>query len=452
MEVQTRLEQLLDSFDPGERREALEELVRRLKLGQYPIQPEKEEVNLHYHTFFSFNANGWSPSRIAWESVKYGLDVAGIVDFDVLDGMDEFLSAGDLLGLKAVVGIETRVFVSELADKVMSSPNEPGIAYFMAGGCFKRPPAGSEAARILRSMADTARERNLALVERVNAYLDPVVLDYEADALPLTPAGNATERHLLQAYDMKAKEVFGCCTPELTEFWAEKLGASKEEIAVLLADTPKFHEKMRARLMKFGGVGYVAPTSGSFPRIEDAVKMMLGMEALPMITWLDGTNPGEEDTDAFLELLVGKGCVSLNIIPDRNWNIKDPDEKALKTRKLREVVEGARRLHLPISVGTEMNKAGLPFVDNFDAPELDEYRRDFVDGARCLYGHTVLARFAEFGYLSEKAQAAFGDDRAAKNAFFTQVGRVCIPPEFARERLSGLSEPDAVRAAVSELE
>lgn len=452
MEVQTRMEQLLNSFDPAERREALEELVRRLKLGQYPLQPEKEEVNLHFHTFFSFNANGWSPSRVAWESVKYGLETAGIVDFDVLDGMDEFLEAGELLGLKTVVGLESRVFVSELADKVMSSPNEPGIAYFMAGGCFKRPPQGSEAARILQSMADTARERNLALVGRVNAYLDPVILDYEADALPLTPAGNATERHLLAAYDAKAKQVFGCCTPELAGFWAEKLGASKEEIAVLLADTPKFHEKMRAKLMKFGGVGYVAPTSGSFPSVESAIAMMRGMDALPMITWLDGTNPGEEDTDAFLELLISKGCVSLNIIPDRNWNIKDPVEKALKTRKLREVVEGARKFHLPISVGTEMNKAGLPFVDDFDSEDLAPYRRDFVDGARCLYGHTVLARYADFGYFSAKAEAAFGDDRAAKNAFFTKVGLVCIPPQFARERLSGLSEPGAVLSAVSELE
>lgn len=448
-QVQARLEQLLNSFDPKERRDALEELVRRLALGHMPVPPPKEEVNLHYHTSFSFNANGWSPSRIAWESVKYGLEAAGIVDFDVLDGMDEFLSAGELLGLKAVAGMESRVFVGELSDKVMSSPNEPGIAYFMASGCFSRPPQGSEAERIMHSMAETARERNLDLVGRVNAYLDPVILDYEADAIPLTPSGNATERHLLAAYDAKAREILG---PEMVAaFWAEKLGVPDNEMAVLLADTPKLHEKMRAKLMKFGGVGYVAPTSGSFPSIEDAIKMMRGMEALPMIAWLDGTNPGEEDSDAFLGLLISKGCVSLNIIPDRNWNIKNPDEKALKTRKLREVVEGARKFHLPMSVGTEMNKAGLPFVDNFDAPELLPYRRDFVDGARCLYGHTVLARYADFGYFSDKAQAAFGDDRAAKNTFFTQVGGVCIPPVFAKERLSGLSNPSAVLSAVTEI-
>ena len=35
---------------------------------------------------------------------------------------------------------------------------------------------------------------------RVNAYLDPVTIDYERDVLPLTPAGNATERHMLVAY------------------------------------------------------------------------------------------------------------------------------------------------------------------------------------------------------------------------------------------------------------
>ena len=449
MSAQTALEERLNSFNQQERRSALEELVCKVRSGEIAVSPSREEVNLHYHTFFSFNANGWSPSRIAWESMKYGLGVAGIVDFDVLDGMDEFLAAGELLGLKSVVGIESRVFISELADKVMSSPNEPGIAYFMASGCFKYPLAGSDAERILKSMAQTARTRNMALMERVNAYLDQVQLDYEADVIPLTLSGNATERHMLTAYDRRSQEVLG---DGAAAFWADKLGIPQDEAEALINDTPKFHDKMRSKLMKFGGVGYIPPTSGSFPSVEDAIAMMRGMDALPMITWLDGTNPGEEDTDAFLELLVSKGCVSLNIIPDRNWNIKNPDEKALKIRKLREVVEGACRSHLPISVGTEMNKAGLPFVDNFNAPELEPYRRDFVDGARCLYGHTVLARYADFGYFSGKAQAAFGDDRAAKNAFFTKVGRVCIPTAFAQERLSSISDPQKILLLVSKME
>ena len=60
--------------------------------------------------------------------------VAGVVDFDVLDALEEFLGAAKILGLKACAGLETRVFVPEFADKVINSPGEPGISYHMGVG------------------------------------------------------------------------------------------------------------------------------------------------------------------------------------------------------------------------------------------------------------------------------------------------------------------------------
>lgn len=445
-EDQLTLEERLDSFDPDVRRRSLETLAARVNSGDIRLPNPKPEVNLHYHTFFSFNANNWSPSRIAWEALKYGLEVAGIVDFDVLDGMEEFLSAGELLGLKTVVGMESRVFIRELADKVMSSPDEPGIAYFMAAGCYRYPPEASHAEAIFRRMAETARTRNISLMERVNAYLAPVQLDYEEDVLTLTPAGNATERHLLTAYDRKARTIFQGDETKIKEFWAKKLGIPENEIGLVLPDTPRFHETMRSKLMKFGGVGYVPPDSGSFPTIEEAVDMIRAMGALPMIAWLDGTNPGEEDTVAFLELLRSKGVVAINIIPERNWNIKDSDEKALKIRKLTEVVEAGRRFHMPISVGTEMNKAGLPFVDDFTATDLRPYIDDFLHGARCIYGHTVLARYANLGYLSEWSSAIFGSDAAQRNAFYSEVGKYPPSPEIRQNLLEmqGEATPETI--------
>ena len=49
-------------------------------------------------------------------------------------------------------------------------------------------------------LAARAQQRNEALVARVNAHLAPVTIDYAADVLPLTPNGNATERHIVAAY------------------------------------------------------------------------------------------------------------------------------------------------------------------------------------------------------------------------------------------------------------
>ena len=101
---------------------------------------------------------------------------------------------------------------------------------------------------------------------------------------------------------------------------------------------------------------------------------------------------------------------------------------------------------MPIAVGTEMNRAGLPFVDDFSAPELRPFVPDFLEGASCLYGLTLLARYADFGYLSGKASAAFGDATRAKNAFFTEVGRCSIPTADKLARLGELSEPKDILA------
>jgi hypothetical protein len=405
----------------------------------------KKEVNLHFHSFFSYNSQGWSPCRIAWESKKYGLAVSGIVDFDTLVGMEEFLSAGEVLGTKTVVGLETRVFISELEDKVMNSPNEPGIAYFMGTGCYKHPDKQSVQHGILVEMGATAKKRNMELMERVNNYLDEVRLDYKADVMSLTPTGNATERHMLLAYDKKAREVFNNDAENLTDFWSKKLGVPISELAELINNnnTPKFHELMRNKLMKYGGVGYVTPDKESFPVLDDVINMIIDIGALPTIAWLDGTTSGEEDVEAYINLMVNKGTAAINIIPDRNWNIKDPAEKALKVRKLDEVIKTARKYNLPIAAGTEMNKAGLPFVDNFFTPELLPYLDDFIDGAMFIYGHTIMARYADSGYYSQYAVNAFGNDTAAKVAHYIEVGR----KHYAKFRKEHINDPICIMDA-----
>jgi hypothetical protein len=129
-----RLEEKLDSFDYCERREALAALWEEVQQGRIVLPSAGETINLHCHTFFSYNAYGYSPSTFAWLARKAGLAVAGIVDFDVLDGLEEFLGAGAQLGLKTSAGLETRVYVPEFADSVINSPGEPGISYHMGVG------------------------------------------------------------------------------------------------------------------------------------------------------------------------------------------------------------------------------------------------------------------------------------------------------------------------------
>jgi len=389
-------------------------------------------VNMHCHTFFSFNAYGHSPSSLAWLARRRGFKLMGIVDFDVLDGVDEFLDACEAIEVRGSAGIETRVFIPEFATREINSPGEPGICYHMGIGFTSSHvpqsvnPADpcSTPASILDSLRQRAARRNQGLIARVNGHLTPVTIDYERDVLPLTPGGNATERHIVVAYVRAAERT----VPNMCEFWAEKLSVEPETgfFPKNPVSSPRFQNLIRARLMKRGGVGYVQPGPDTFPTVEEFHKLIVACGALPCAAWLDGTSAGEQAIEKLLDLLIGKGVVALNIIPDRNWNISDPETRRLKVRNLYDVVQLAQELALPLNVGTEMNSFGQKLVDDFDAPELAPVRQAFIDGAHFIYGHTVMQRALGLGYQSEWAQAHM-PSRRERNDFYTRVGYY-VPP------------------------
>jgi len=415
------LEDQLNDFAPNARFQALMEIVQRLEQGELSINPEQHVVNMHCHTFFSFNAYGYSPSALAWLAKKQGFELAGIVDFDVLDGADEFLSACELLGVRGSVGIETRVFIPEFADREINSPGEPGVSYHMGIG-FTSSLVPKRVAAILDGLHQRARQRNLGMVERLNQYLNPVSINYEQDVLSLTPAGNATERHILKAYIHSAARKYG----DPSKFWSGKLELPVQKVIALLADEPAFQNVVRSKLMKRGGIGYVQPGPDSFPQLEEYHKLITACGALPCAAWLDGLSAGEQAMSELLKLLVEKGVVVLNIIPDRNWNLSDPEIRRIKVGNLYQVVKLAQQNGLPINVGTEMNSYGQKLVDDFDVPELQPVRQAFIDGAYFIYGHTMMQRALGKGYQSHWARMHL-PGRRERNDFFTKVG-YCLPP------------------------
>jgi hypothetical protein len=428
------LERELNDFAPAVRAQALAELVSLAERGAVPLEPEADVANMHCHTFFSFNAYGHSPTSLAWLAKRRGFRLMGIVDFDVLDGVDEFLDACEAVGVRGSAGIETRVFLPEFAAREINSPGEPGVLYHMGIG-FTSGQVPGTAVTILDDMRQRAARRNQGLVARVNGYLSPVTIDYERDVLPLTPGGNATERHIVVAYVQAAART----VPDVVGFWADRLGAGADRVAALIDDVPGFQSLIRARLMKRGGVGYVQPGPDAFPSIDEFHELILACGALPCAAWLDGTSAGERAIEELLELLIGKGAVALNIVPDRNWNIADPEVRRLKVQNLYDVVRLARELALPLHVGTEMNSFGQKLVDDFDAPELAPVRGLFLDGAYFIYGHTVLQRALGLGYQSEWARAHL-PSRRERNRFYTAVGRR-VPPGKAGGQVLGQVDP-----------
>ena len=418
------LEQQLDSFDPAQRRAALAALWRLAGEGLIALPPPGTGVNLHVHTFFSYNACGWSPSKFAWLARKAGLAAAGIVDFDVLDGLEEFLEAGRLLGLKTCVSLESRVFVPEFATRVINSPGEPGIAYHMGVGFTSAAPQP-----FLAEMRQAAARRTRDLLARVNRFLHPLELDFERDVAPTTPLGNATERHLCQAFERKAAVVFP--DPAVrAEFWKQKLGDAPPP-------GPLLQNLIRSKTMKKGGAGYVQPDKGSFPLMADMNRFILQSGAIPTLTWLDGTSEGEKCLEELFQAGMASGAAALNIIPDRNYTPGRPDQKL---QSLCEVVSLAEKHHFPIIVGTEMNSPGNKFVDSFETAELEPLLPVFLRGAHIFYAHSVLQRQSGLGYLSPWAARAF-PTLPAKNEFFERLGRELAPAKENQLRVAPFGVP-----------
>jgi hypothetical protein len=414
------LEQELDNLDPARRQAALASLWRQAQEGLIALPEPGSRVNLHAHTFFSYNAYGYSPSKFAWLARKAGLAAAGIVDFDVLDGLEEFLEAGRLLGLKTCVSLESRTFVPEFASRVINSPGEPGISYHMGVGF-----TSAAAHPFLTAMRRAAAERTRDLLAHVNVYLQPVQLDYEKDVAAITPKGNATERHLCEAFERQAARVF----PEAAAraaFWKQKLGDAPPP-------GPKLQNLIRAKTMKKGGVGYVPPGEGSFPLMAEMNRFVLECGAIPTLTWLDGTSEGEKSIEELFEVGKATGAAALNLIPDRNYT---PGQRDQKLQNLYDVVALAGKHHFPIMVGTEMNSPGNKFVDSFDTAELKPLLPVFLRGAHIFYAHSVLQRQSGMGCLSQWAAATF-TSTAAKNDFFERLGRELTPAK--EDQLRGLT-------------
>lgn len=403
------LERQLDSFERAERDLALRELWGLAGRGAIGLPPPGRAVNLHSHTFYSYNAYGYSPSKFAWLARRRGLAVAGIVDFDSLDGLEEFRSAARMIGLKACVSLESRTFVPEFADRVINSPGEPGIAYHMGVG-FTRFGSHPTLAR-MRTASDG---RNRDLIGRVNAFLKPVEVDFERDVAPLTPLGNATERHIAAAYENRARLVFPDQAPR-DRFWKERLGSPAEGGAPLQA-------LIRSRTMKQGGAGYVRPDKDSFPLMAEMNRFVLESGAIPTVAWLDGTSAGEQAIEELFAVAMSTGAAALNIIPDRNYT---PGVKDRKLQNLYDVVAMAERIHFPVVVGTEMNAPGNKFVDDFETAEIQPLVPVFLKGANIAFAHSALQP-AGFGYLGTWAAAAF-PTQAAKNSFFDEAGRLLRP-------------------------
>ncbi len=428
------IEKQLNNHDVQIRREAILSIRKMIEEGALTPPPPRENCNLHVHTFFSYNAFGHSPSSVAWLARREGIQLMGIIDFDTLEGTEEFLWSCEQLQVRGTVSLETRIYLPEFDDRVITSKGQPGIAYYILSG-FASGNLSPLAHKKYAELKSFLISRNQRIIQSLNDYLFPLVIDYSRDVVSLSAGETPTERHIMEAYYQSAIKSMDDPLP----FWSDKLGMEQSEIKRLHLQPSTFRRVMREKLVKTGDIAYQAPGTKNYPTLE-LVNDLAGLtDSLPTLVWANGTYPGEHEEAVLLDHLVNKGLVGINIVPDRSINVPEPD-KDLRLKYLCEIVEMATQYDLPIFIGTEMNKPGHQWVDDLNLPTLAPFKQPFMDGAYFLYGHTMLSRYAHLGYQSEWSKDQFRD-RRSRNHFYSRIGISLPNTHENRDFLQNLS-PD----------
>ncbi len=166
-------------------------------------------VNNHIHTTYSFSP--YTPAAAVYFARKAGLSTAGIMDHDSVGGIDEFVKAGEILGMPVTVGFECRTSVkgTALEGRRLNNPDQISVAYVTLHG-IPHTMIG-ECEKVLKPLRDKRNERNRKMCEKINALTGEygVTVDFEKDVLPLSldsEGGSVTERHVLFGLTLKLCE------------------------------------------------------------------------------------------------------------------------------------------------------------------------------------------------------------------------------------------------------
>jgi len=166
---------------------------------------DRRYINNHIHTNYSFSP--YSPSAAVFAARMEGLCTAGIVDHDTIAGAEEFIQAGQIIGLPVTVGIEARVLMAGTPFERLrtNNPDQEGVSYMVLHSVPHRNIPAVQA--YFAPLREARGRRNRKMLENVNR-LTGLCLDYERDVLPLSMArdgGSVTERHLMQAVARKER-------------------------------------------------------------------------------------------------------------------------------------------------------------------------------------------------------------------------------------------------------
>jgi hypothetical protein len=395
----------------GSRLGALSDAVKRAGKKTFT----NKWINLHVHTNESFSYFS-SPSEAVWHAFLEDVFYFGINDHYSIDGHGEFRAACRVAGLLDFYSIEAIALDAETREqnRRFNDPNNPGRIYIIGKGVVRDLVKGGREEGIFDGMKDAIRTRNMAIVEKMNAHCRGKGIELDIgydDVRSLTPHGNTTERHVVQAFCEKIARI-APDPGERVSIHSKLLGVKIDEKTT--NDAAELHTAVRAHLVKSGKPCYVEEDDKAFTSIQNLVRVFRQYGTVPTYGMMG--NPiteEEEDLEALMDKVTGLGMYGLDLFEFRT-----------KLERAAEIVEAGRSYGLPVYIGTEHNtKSASPLTGEIGRdPRLYHYLKQSAEFAR---GHQLLEEFCGFGYLDPEGKPRFANLKEGFG-FFSEAGRTAL--------------------------
>jgi len=321
---------VLEKLNAPTKEQRLANLAAILPGTQFP-PTVPQYINNHIHTTYSFSP--YSPTAAVYAARMEGLCTAGIIDHDSISGAEEFLEAAKLIGIPVTIGMECRVSMvgTRLEGRRTNNPDQVGVSYMTIQSVPHHQI--SRLTEFFRPYRQARHVRNGQMVEKINALLPELELDYELDVLPLSQAqeaGGVTERHLMYALAKKLTARVGKGQSLVQKLAELGITLSAKQEAQMLDTAYPFYEYDLLGILKSAFVPKIfIDATDECPKLADMVALCKEVDAYLCYAYLGdvadsvtGDKKAQKFEDDYLEdvfeCLKEEGVGAVTYMPTRN--------------------------------------------------------------------------------------------------------------------------------------
>ena len=321
---------VLEKLNAPTREERLANLAALLPETEFPPMVP-EYINNHIHTTYSFSP--YSPTAAVYAARMEGLCTAGIIDHDSISGAEEFLEAAKLVEMPVTIGMECRVSMAgtRMEGRRTNNPDQVGVTY-MTIQSVPHDKTGV-LTEFFRPYREARHVRNRKMVEKINALLPELCLDYDRDVLPLSMAkegGGVTERHLMYALAKKLTARVGRGPAMVEKLGEMGLTLSEKQKTQMLDTEYPFYEYDLLGILKGAFVPKIyIDADDECPKLPEMVALCKEIDAYLCYAYLGdvgdsvtGDKKAQKFEDDYLddvfECLKEEGVRAVTYMPTRN--------------------------------------------------------------------------------------------------------------------------------------